>query len=89
MRCDGMDCAQKQMADDLMKALTTELTISEFEPPESVSIHVNFFVCFSGHISLWYYLSCPSSLSIIQSHKHYNANNIHQRYNINICGINK
>ena len=29
------------------------------------------------------YLSCSSYLSIIKLYKHYNANNIHQRYNIN------
>ena len=39
--------------------------------------------------SLRYYLSSSLSLSIIQSHKHYNVNNIHQRYSIGFCCINK
>ena len=30
-----------------------------------------------------------SLLSNIQSHKHYNSNNIHQKYSINFCCINK
>ena len=34
-------------------------------------------------------LSCSLSLSIIQSHKHYNTNNILQRYNINLYYVNK
>ena len=41
------------------------------------------------HVTLRYYLSCSLSLSFIQSHKHYSANNIHQRYNIDFCCINK
>ena len=39
--------------------------------------------------SLRYCLSCSSSMSIIQSHKHCNANNIHQRYCIDLYSINK
>ena len=40
-------------------------------------------------MSLRYYPSCSLSVSIIQSHEHYNANNVHQRYSIDFCCINK
>ena len=43
----------------------------------------------TGPFPLRYYLSRSLSLSIIQSHKHYNANNMHQRYSIHFCCINK
>ena len=36
-------------------------------------------VVLEAMLTLWNYLSCSSSLSIIKLHKHYNANNIHQR----------
>ena len=37
MRCNGMSCEEKTMAEDLMELLTAEITLSEYEPPEAVS----------------------------------------------------
>ena len=39
-------------------------------------------------ITFRYYSSCSPSLSIIKLYKHYNTNNIYQRYNINLYYIN-
>ena len=49
----------------------------------------NHFLDVINTWALLYYLSRSLFLSIFQSHKHYNANNIHQKYSIDFCYINK